>query len=66
MLWSREHESREVFLSSSCALVIELFIVALIFVLGFQAIPPFFQCCAVILLAIISSSLLDFPDTMAC
>ena len=33
--------SREVFLPSSCALVIELFIVALILVLSVRTIPPF-------------------------
>ena len=55
--------SREVLLPSGCALVIELFIVALILVLSFQATPLSYRYCAVVLSAAMSSSLLDFHQS---
>ena len=55
--------SGEVLLPSSCALVIKLFIVALILVLSYRATPLSYWYCAVVLSAAMSSSLLDFHQS---
>jgi len=58
-LWSRERESREAFLSSSYALVIELCSVALILAFFFRACaPPFHQCFAIV----VSSAVIRLAD----